>query len=70
VDNMVSILQHPGIASGLKSLRCFHEIWDHGMNVFLRWEEARLKIFLPKVHFDFWIKLVEHYGLFHERMHG
>ena len=50
-----------------KGLRFFRDIWDHGMNGFLRWEEARFKFFLPEVYFYFWIKLVEHYD---ERMRG
>ena len=51
-----------------KDLRIFQDIWDPSWNNFLRWEDARLKFSVAEVYFDFWVKLVVHYGLLCERM--
>lgn len=50
-----------------KGLRYFRDVWDHGIDEFLSWEEASIKFSLPEVYWV-WTKLVEHYSPFHERM--
>jgi hypothetical protein len=51
-----------------KGLRYFQDIWDLGRNDFLEWDEAHTKFSLAYVYYDFWIKLLEHYGLFRDRI--
>ena len=51
-----------------KSLRYFRDIWDPGRNDFLGWDEERMKFSLVEVYHDLWVKLLELYGPFRERM--
>ena len=36
--------------------------------IFLEWEEARAKFSFAAIYYDFWAKVVEFYGPFHDRM--
>ena len=51
-----------------KDLRYFRDIWDLGRNDFLEWEKAHTKFSLAYVYYGFWIKLLEQYGLFRDRI--
>ena len=51
-----------------KGLRFFCDIRDPCRNDLLGWEGAQIKFSLAKSYYDFWVKLLEHYGQFRERM--
>ena len=36
----------------------------------MEWEEAKAKFSLAKLYYEFWVKLVEFYGPFRDRMCG
>ena len=51
-----------------KVLRYFRDIWGPGRYEVHNWEAAKGKLSHDKIYHDFWIKLLEFYGLSHDRM--
>ena len=51
-----------------KGLRYFRDVWDLGRYEFLKWEISRVKFSLAKIYHDFWVKLLDIYGPFRDRM--
>ena len=52
----------------MNGLSYFRHIWNLGRYNFLNWEDVKDKFSLEEVHRDFWVKLTEFYGPFHESM--
>lgn len=49
-------------------LRYFRDIWDLGKYKFLKWEDTKVKLSLEEVHQNLWLKLIDLYGPFRDRM--
>lgn len=51
-----------------KGLRYFKNIWDPGKHDVLNWETTKVKFLAEEVYQELWLKLIEFYSSFRDRM--